>query len=120
MLKSLKTKLLLPLLLIGSLFIAGCNGGVINSLGAGPLPQLPEPAPLTFDAEQAERLNKWVAEDPALFKKLQAQTHAYRETIRSYNKYAKATNRKKLEALGFDEKSIKATLNDDGNLNPGN
>jgi hypothetical protein len=92
--------------------LAGCGGINANVIGAGPLPKLPEPAPLTFDEAEKADLERWNKENGKLFKKLQKQTHAYRETVRSYNEQARATNKKKLEMMGFNEQAIKDTLND--------
>lgn len=106
-------KLVLLLTLTGSLMLSGCFGVNANSIGAGPLPILPEPAPLVFNEAETNTLNRWASEDKELFKKLQGQVHAYRATVRSYNKDAAATNKKKLELMGFKDNDLKAVLDAD-------
>jgi len=97
-------RLMIGNVLLALLVLAGCQD--IKALGAGPQPvyELPE-KPKIID-ERVAVLEKWKAEDKELFLALQNQARAYRAIIEAHNKQAIASNKKKLEALGFTQQDL--------------
>ena len=86
-----------------ALMLGGGCGVDINSLGGGPVPVYDEPEPLAFTPEEALEILKFQKANPDLFDKIQGQSHAYRAIVRKHNEWARDTNRKRLEALGFSK-----------------
>lgn len=102
---------LVKTLLIGSLIcLAGCND--MKAFGVSPWPIYKEPAPLTFSADEQAALVKFATEQPELFKKIQGQSHSYRAIVQTHNKKALEINKKQLEALGYDEKTVRQVYPD--------
>lgn len=92
------------------LALGGCGGVDVNAIGAGPWPVYSEPAALVFTGAEAAELRAWKARDPALFTKIQSQSHQYRAVLREHNKRARELNKKRLEMLGFKEADVKAVF----------
>lgn len=100
-------------LLIGSLLcLVGCSD--MKSFGVSPWPIYTEPAPLVFDEAETKTLTDFATSNPELFKKIQGQSHAYRAIVQSHNKKALEINKKQLEALGYDEKTVRQVYPDTG------
>jgi hypothetical protein len=95
-------------LLMSIIIFAGCNDP--KSFGVGPWPVYTEPAPLQFSPDEQTTLQSFSREYPDLFKRLQGQSHAYRAIVQEHNKHAKEMNQRQLKALGFDEESLRKTM----------
>lgn len=97
-------------LVLAAVFLTGCAD--IKSIGGGPIPVYHLPDKLAFTPEEATTLGTWVYTHPELFRKIQDQEHAYRAILQSHNKWAKETNRKRLEAMGFKDSDLREVLNE--------
>ena len=87
------------------LALAGCVDG--KTYGISPWPIYKEPAPLVFDDKETAELMKFAVANPELYKKIQGQSNSYRAIVRTHNKKALEVNKKQLQALGYDEETIK-------------
>lgn len=90
------------------LVLAGCSDP--KSFGVGPWPVYTEPAPLQFSPDEQTELETFARDHPALFKRIQGQAHAYRAIVQEHNKRAKEMNQRQLKALGFDEDTLRKTM----------
>jgi hypothetical protein len=90
------------------LFLSGC--GSVQSFGVGPWPVYKEPDPLSFDDNDRAALESFAHDHPDLFKRIQGQALQYRAILREHNRRAKEMNLRQLKTIGFDEESIKQTL----------
>ena len=90
------------------LFLCGC--GNVQSFGVGPWPVYKEPEALSFDENDRAALQAFALEHPDLLKRIQGQAHSYRAIVREHNRRAKEMNLRQLKTIGFDEESIKQTL----------
>lgn len=97
--------------LVALFALSGCIGGVnAKSLGAGPWDVIPEPPPLNLTADENAQIDKWAAENAALWKKIQAQDHAWRAGVQTHNKLALAHNTQTLKDMGFDKQSAQQAV----------
>ena len=77
---------------------------------------------MDFQAEATivTELMKFAVANPELYKKIQGQSNSYRAIVRTHNKKALEVNKKQLQALGYDEETIKQVYppkdNQDGSL----
>jgi len=90
------------------LFLSGC--GSVQSFGVGPWPVYKEPDALTFTDDERAELETFAHDHSELFKRIQGQANAYRAIVREHNRRAKEMNLRQLKTIGFDEQSIKQTL----------
>ena len=99
----------IPLCLCASVVVlSGC--GSVQSFGVGPWPVYKEPDALTFSDDERSALETFAHDHPDLFKRIQGQAYSYRAIVREHNRRAKEMNLRQLKTLGFDEDSIKKTL----------
>ena len=95
-------------ILISIMLVCGCNDP--KAYGVGPWPVYTEPASLQFSSDEQTALQNFAREHPALFQRIQNQEHAYRAIVQEHNKRAKEMNQRQLKALGFDEESLRKTM----------
>ena len=90
------------------LLLSGCSDA--KSFGVGPWPVYTEPPPLQFTPAEQTELETFARDHAALFKRIQGQAHSYRAIVQEHNKRAKEMNLRQLKALGFDEESLRKTM----------
>ncbi len=90
------------------LLLSGCSDA--KSFGVGPWPVYAEPPPLQFTSTEQAELESFARDHAALFKRIQGQAHSYRAIVQEHNKRAKEMNLCQLKALGFDEDSLRKTM----------
>jgi len=90
------------------LILSGCSDA--KSFGVGPWPVYAEPPPLQFTSAEQTELESFARDHAALFKRIQGQAHSYRAIVQEHNKRAKEMNLRQLKALGFDEDSLRKTM----------